>query len=148
MGLLAGLSWGATTVIVRCSTLRLAPTLHTLFYQLAGGVVLLSAYSYFSGQNNFDPKISGISILIFQTVIVAFASYLTWFTLMKTYLVSQLGVLSFMTPVFGVIAAVLILGEIPQPGFILGSFLILTGICIVSGWSRIDGKLSSYKKTK
>ena len=34
MGLLAGLSWGATTIVVRCSSLGESPASHTLFCQL------------------------------------------------------------------------------------------------------------------
>ena len=134
MGLMAGLSWGATTVVVRCTALSQASATHTLFYQLSGACILLSVYALFSGQYSFRPGITAGLSLIFQTVIVGFASYLTWFSLMKTYLASQLGVLSFMTPVFGVIAGMLFLDEQPQPGFIWGTLLILSGIVIVSGW--------------
>lgn len=117
MGLMAGLAWGATTVVVRCTALSQAPATHTLFYQLSGACALLSVYALFSGQHHFRPGITAGLSLIFQIFIVGFASYLTWFSLMKTYLASQLGVLSFMTPVFGVIAGMLLLGEEPQPGF-------------------------------
>lgn len=141
MGLLAGLSWGATTIVVRCSSLSESPASHTLFCQLAGGFLLLSTYSYFSGQNHFEPGIVGIASLIFQSAIVGFASYLAWFSLMRKYMASQLGVLSFMTPVFGVITAVFFLREQLQSGFILGTILILSGISIVSGWSWFRSRL-------
>ena len=134
MGLLAGLAWGATTVVVRCSSLSKAPATHTLFYQLTGACVLLLVYALFTGQLHFRPGVTGSISLLFQTFIVGFASYLTWFSLMKTYLASQLGVLSFMTPVFGVLAGMIFLNEKPQPGFIWGTLLILSGILIVSGW--------------
>jgi len=39
-----------------------------------------------------------------------------------------------MTPVFGVLTGMLFLNEKPQPGFIWGTLLILSGIVIVSGW--------------
>lgn len=134
MGLLAGLAWGATTVVVRCTALSQAPATHTLFYQLAGAGILLLLYALFSGQLHFRPGVNGSLSLLFQIFIVGFASYLTWFSLMKTYLASQLGVLSFMTPVFGVLTGMLFLNEEPQPGFIWGTLLILSGIVIVSGW--------------
>ncbi len=134
MGLFAGLSWGATTVLVRCSSLSGAPASLTLFYQLTGGFLLLSAYSYFSDQNHFEPGAVGIASLIFQSAIVGFLSYLAWYSLMHKYMVSQLGILSFMTPVFGVITAVFFLSEQLQSGFISGSMLILSGISVVSGW--------------
>lgn len=134
MGLFAGLSWGATTVLVRCSSLSGAPASLTLFYQLTGGFLLLSAYSYFSDQNHFEPGAVGIASLIFQSAIVGFLSYLAWYSLMHKYMASQLGILSFMTPVFGVITAVFFLSEQLQSGFISGSILILSGISVVSGW--------------
>ncbi|MDX7604262.1 DMT family transporter [Klebsiella quasipneumoniae] len=134
MGLFAGLSWGATTVLVRCSSLSGAPASLTLFYQLTGGFLLLSAYSYFSDQNHFEPGAVGIASLIFQSAIVGFLSYLAWYSLMHKYMASQLGILSFMTPVFGVITAVFFLSEQLQSGFISGSMLILSGISVVSGW--------------
>ncbi|WP_320205423.1 DMT family transporter [Serratia marcescens] len=142
MGLLAGLAWGATTVVVRCTTLSDAPATHTLFYQLAGASVLLLLYAVCSGQLVFTPGMTGSISLLFQVIIVGFASYLTWFSLMKTYLASQLGVLSFMTPVFGVLAGMLFLHEQPQPGFIWGTLLILGGILIVSGWPWFSVRLS------
>ena len=141
MGLLAGLAWGATTVVVRCTALSQAPATHTLFYQLTGACILLFMYALFSGQLHFRPGVTGSLSLLFQIFIVGFASYLTWFSLMKTYLASQLGVLSFMTPVFGVLAGMLFLDEQPQPGFIWGTLLILSGIIIVSGWPWFITKL-------
>lgn len=134
MGLLAGLAWGATTVVVRCTSLSQAPATHTLFFQLAGAGILLPLYALFSNQLHFRLNVNGSLSLLFQIFIVGFASYLTWFSLMKTYLASQLGVLSFMTPVFGVLAGMLFLNEKLQSGFILGTLLILSGIVIVSGW--------------
>ena len=148
MGLFAGLSWGATTVLVRCSSLGESPASHTLCYQLTVGFFVLSAYSYFSGQNHFEPGTVGIVSLIFQSAIVGFLSYLAWYSLMRKYMASQLGVLSFMTPVFGVVTAVFILREQLQPGFISGSILILRGISIVSGcsWFRSRFLTGSVKK--
>lgn len=134
MGILAGLSWGATTVLVRCTALNNAPATHTLFYQLSGACILLSIYAMLSGQYHFSLQISSTISMLFQIFVVGFASYLTWFNLMKSYLAAQLGVLSFMTPVFGVIAGVIFLGEEPRPVFIWGALLILIGIFMVSGW--------------
>lgn len=135
LGLLAGITWGATTVVVRCTSLTRCPAAHTLFFQLAGAFILLSLYSLISGEHHFAPGVIGYSSLLFQTVIVTFASYLVWFGLLRRYLASQLGVLSFLTPVFGVIAGVIMLGEKMRPAFIHGALLILAGIVVVSGYS-------------
>lgn len=49
-GVLAGLAWGATTVVVRASRLSEAPATLTLFYQLAVGFVGLLLIAVASGQ--------------------------------------------------------------------------------------------------
>lgn len=132
MGLLAGVAWASATVVIRCSALSAAPAAHTLFYQLAGGFLLLLLVACGSGQWHAELTPMVISSMLFQTVIVSFASYLAWFGLLRRYLASRLGVLSFMTPVFGVLAGGWLLHETLQPGFIAGAILILTGILIVS----------------
>ncbi|WP_058910175.1 DMT family transporter [Entomohabitans teleogrylli] len=137
LGLLAGMAWGATTVVVRSSGLGNAPATHTLFFQLAAGFVLLMLYALLAGQTHFAPGWKGTSSLLFQSLVVAFASYLVWFMLLRRYLASQLGVLSFMTPVFGVLAGVWLLGEQLQPGFAGGACLILLGIVVVSGYNTL-----------
>ena len=50
MGVMAGMAWGATTVVVRGSRLSEAPATLTLFYQLIVGFVGLLLIALFSGQ--------------------------------------------------------------------------------------------------
>ncbi len=133
-GILAGASWAATTVVIRASALSEAPPSRTLLYQLAGGFVLLSVAAVGSGQaGRVSPTpIAGASVL-FQGVVVSFASYLTWFWLLRRYLATRLSVFSFLTPIFGVTAGVLVLRDPVTPSFGGGAALVLTGIALVSG---------------
>jgi drug/metabolite transporter (DMT)-like permease len=64
--------------------------------------------------------------------VVSFISYLIWFSLLRHYQASSLGILTFMTPIFGILAGVVILGEPLQIEFILGSVLIVLGLIVVS----------------
>ncbi|QDE96235.1 MULTISPECIES: DMT family transporter [Myxococcus] len=138
LGLLAGLAWGATTVAIRVSALSDAPPTQTLLYQLVGGVALLLPVALLTGQAG---PISMAPIawasLLFQGVIVCFVSYLTWFWLLRRYLASNLSVFSFMTPLFGVSAGILVLNEHADGFFAVGAVLVLTGILIVSGSSLL-----------
>jgi drug/metabolite transporter (DMT)-like permease len=104
----------------------------TLFYQLAGAFVLLGAMALLTGQTQLRFTPVSVSSMLFQTVIVTFASYLAWFSLLRRYQASRLGILSFMTPVFGIIAGVVLLHEPLKGNFILGALLILLGIMTVS----------------
>jgi drug/metabolite transporter (DMT)-like permease len=136
LGILAGAAWGATTVVIRCSALSEAPPARTLFYQLAGGFVLLLGFAAATGQAG-RIQLTGVAwaSLLFQGVVVSFASYLTWFWLLRRYLASRLSIFSFMTPIFGVAFGVLLLREPLSVAFAFGAAMVLAGILIVSGAS-------------
>lgn len=140
-GLLAGMSWGALTVSVRCSRLSEALPAKTLLYQLLCGFFLLLPVAWLDGQAEnirLTPLVWGN--LLFQGVAVAFASYLAWFWLLRRYLASHLGVFSFMTPLFGVLFGVWLLDERVDAFFVAGGLLVLLGISLVSAdawWRRL-----------
>src|SRR6267142_1090575 len=68
--------------------------------------------------------------LVFQGVVVAFASYLTWFWLLTRYLAARLAVFSFLSPMFGVTFGVLILGERLSSSFVIAALLVANGIAL------------------
>lgn len=138
LALLAGAAWGATTVTLRCSSLASAPATEALQYQLVCAFVLLVPAALLTGQSQFEPTAIAWGHLAFQSVVVSFASFLIWFWLLRRYLASRLGVLSFMTPVFGVALGIWLLDEPLETGFLAGSALVLAGILLVSGhgWVR------------
>lgn len=138
LGILGAMAWGATTVVVRSSRLSNAPVTQTLFYQLLGGFVLLILACTVSGQLGFNPTPIAVGGLIFQALLVSFASFLAWFWLLRNYLASRLGVLSFMTPMFGILFGVVLLGEPLEANFVLGSLLVLCGIVLVSGYEWVS----------
>lgn len=133
LALMGGVAWGATTVVIRTSSLSHTPPAQTLLYQLVGAFVLLLAAAIAAGQGSFNPTPLVWASLLFQTLIVSFASFLAWFWLLRNYLASRLGVFSFLTPVFGVILGALLLDEPLEAGFVLGTLLVLGGILVVSG---------------
>jgi drug/metabolite transporter (DMT)-like permease len=134
LGILAGAAWGATTVVIRGSSLSEAPPSQTLLVQLLGGFLLLLPAAAASGQLG-QVRLTAVAwaSLLFQGVVVSFASYLAWFWLLRRYLASRLAVFSFMTPIFGVTFGVLLLGEQVGAAFGGGAALVLAGIALVSG---------------
>jgi len=138
LGLLAGMAWGATTVVVRCSRLASTPSTQILLYQLVGAFVLLMLSAAILDQIYFVPSPLALASLAFQILLVSFASFLVWFWLLRRYLASRLGVLSFMTPAFGIAFGAWLLDEPLEPNFLSGTLLVLTGILLVSGseWLR------------
>lgn len=138
MALCGGAAWGMTTVVVRTTRLSEAPPTQTLFYQLACAFVLLLPFAFATGQSRFHGAPLAFASLAFQTFAVAFVSYLVWFWLLRRYFAARLGVLSFMTPLFGVAMGVLLLHEHVDAAFLAGAALVLVGLLIVNGqaWLR------------
>ena len=131
-GLLAGMSWGGSTIVIRTTGLANCSSKQTLLFQLSGACILLSLLAITTESVHFTLTALAWSSLIFQTLVVSFISYLIWFSLLRQYQASSLGILTFMTPIFGVLAGVVILGEPLQIEFVLGSILIVLGLIVVS----------------
>src|SRR5512134_726434 len=132
-GLIAALLWAATTVLIRASGLARVSAAKTLFYQLAVSAPMLFAASWLMGEQGvvaFSPL--ALASLAYQGVIVAFASYLVWFWLLTRYLAARLSVFSFLTPLFGVLFGVAILGEPLTPAFGGAALLVGVGIVLVN----------------
>jgi drug/metabolite transporter (DMT)-like permease len=138
LALCGGLAWAATTVVIRCSTLAKASASQTLLYQLVGAFVLLMAMAFALGQTTIQPTPLAWGALLFQSLVVSFASFLVWFWLLKKYLASELGVLSFLTPLFGIVFGVLLLNESLESNFVGGAILVLSGVILVNahGWIK------------
>jgi len=133
LGAAAAVLWAATTVLIRATPLAGKSATKVLFYQLAVSAVVLFAASKLLGEAGivaWSPR--AIASLAFQSVVVAFASYLVWFWLLTRYLGGRLAAFSFMTPLFGVVFGTLILGEPLSPGFALAAVLVAAGITLVN----------------
>ena len=132
--LIAGSMWGATTVYIKKYLAQRADPLQILFCQLFFSAPLLFLLSL----TLEHPVVSGFSFLtafslFYQCIIVAFLSYLAWFTLVSRYPVSLLHAFSFFTPVFGVIfSGILILGEAISPNLIVALVLVSLGMVLVN----------------
>lgn len=131
LGLLSGVSWGLTTVFLRATTMNNAAPTQMLFSQLIFAAATLTPIALLTGQSTFIGTPVAWASLLFQIFIVSFASYLVWCQMLKVYLAARLGVLVFMTPFFGVLFSVLLLGESIGPAFIAGSLLMLAGLLMV-----------------
>lgn len=132
LALLAGASWGLSNVVLRRGRIGAARTAKTVFYQVGTATLVLGAFAAATGQTRVE--LSGVTVaaLLFQTLIIAVASYLVWFWLLRQYLTSRLMLLSLMTPLFGVVFGAVLLGDAISLQFALGGALALAGIVTVN----------------
>lgn len=132
-GVGAALLWGGTTVVIRATNLAQVTATKTLFYQIGCAALVLPVASWAIGEPGVV-SLSALAIasLAYQSVLVGFVSLLAWFWLLRRYLAGRLGVLSFMTPMFGVAAGVVFLGEPLGAHFAVGALLVAAGIVLVN----------------
>ena len=132
-GLLAAILWAATTVLIRATSLARVSAAKTLFYQLAVSALVLPLASWVMGESgvvSITPLV--LVVLAYQGVLVAFASYLAWFWLLTRYLAARISVLSFLTPLFGMLSGVVFLSEPLSAHFAAAALLIAAGIALVN----------------
>ncbi|NVK29829.1 MAG: DMT family transporter [Gammaproteobacteria bacterium] len=132
LALLAGAAWGATTLVIRKSTLAEAPAMLTLFYQLSVSAVVITAMAISSGQTALVMGSALVVSLLFQGVILSFLSFWVWFSMLKRYYAAQLGSFSFLTPILGVIFGTWLLDEQLEPQFMIGGCAVIAGIAVVN----------------
>lgn len=143
LGVLAAVGWAATTVLIRATQLARISATKVLFYQLAVSAALLLPLGLLVGESSTAGlTLPVLAALAYQGIIVAFASYLTWFWLLTRYLAGRLIVFSFLAPLFGVAFGVLLLNEPLTPGFTLAAACVTVGIVLVnlSASNRVGNK--------
>jgi drug/metabolite transporter (DMT)-like permease len=132
-GVIAAALWASTTVVIRATRLARATATKTLFYQLALSAAVLPLFSMVLGEKGaaaITPLV--LASLAYQGAIVAFASYLAWFWLLTRYLAAPLSVLSFLTPMFGVLSGVVFLSEPVSATFVFAALLVAAGIVLIN----------------
>jgi len=132
-GVVAAALWAATTVVIRTTKLSVVSPAKTLLYQIGTCALMLPVLSLLLG----EPGIVELTLLVwasllYQGAVVTFASYLAWFWLLTRYMATRLSVFTFLTPLFGVIAGVLVLHEPLRPAFAGAVALVGAGIYLVN----------------
>ena len=137
MALAAAAAWGATTVLVKATKLARIEPERTLLYQLVVSAIVLLVASLAIGERGvFNATPLVLSALAYQTIVVAFVSYVAWFWFIKHYQASNVAAFVFLTPVFGVLAGAWLLDEPVGARLLIALVLIAAGIYITTGYRR------------
>lgn len=129
----AAVLWGLTTVVIRLSVLRTAPSEVTLAYQLAVAALLSPLFAAATGAVwPSHWSLAAVGSLFYQGVIVTFASYLLWFWLLTRYPATKVQAFVFLTPVFGTLSAGLLLGEHITPALWLALVGVALGLALLN----------------
>jgi drug/metabolite transporter (DMT)-like permease len=127
--IMAAILWGATTIYIKRYLAERVHPVNTFIYQLAFSIPIILVFACLLEPVWVkDITLPVVSSLFFQSVIIAFASYLIWFKLIHTYPVAKLSIFTSLTPVFGVLFGVLFMKEQLTAGLLLGLILVCIGI--------------------
>jgi len=133
LALAAGTLWGLTTLVIRASAMATARAEKTLFYQVAVTAVVAPLLSLALGETwSLDYSAYAWSSLAAQTVVGAFASYLTWMWLLRHYPATQMSSFTFLTPVFALVFGVVLLREPLTLQLVLALCGVAAGIVLVN----------------
>jgi drug/metabolite transporter (DMT)-like permease len=128
----AGAAWGATTLVIKATGLnRIAPE-KTLVYQLVVSIpVLAIAAALFHEHVDGFPGATALSWLVYQVVGVGI-TFPLWFTLIQRFSATRVSAFTILTPLFGVAAGCLLLGESFTPVFGAAVALVIVGLVLVN----------------
>ena len=128
-----GALWAATTLIAKGTGLRNAAPEKALGYQVAISIPILGAAAWFSGETiSHMPSLLSISLLAYQAFWVVGITFMLWFALVKTYSPSKLSAFTFITPLFGVVAAYFIMKDSLTIAFGAAALLVIAGLYLVN----------------
>jgi drug/metabolite transporter (DMT)-like permease len=133
MCLAAGAAWAATTLIIKGTSLAAEPPERTLFVQLAISAVLLLAASAAAGEAGVHAATPLVwAAFAWQVLAVASFSYLGWFVMVQRHSPAKVSAFTFLTPLFGVALATLLLDEPLTASLVAAAALIAAGIWLVN----------------
>src|SRR5829696_4211576 len=128
-----GSLWAATTLIVKTTALIKAPAEKGLGYQVAISIPILALAAWISGETVSQiPGPLSLALLAYQAFWVVGLTFLLWFALVKTYSASKLSAFTFITPLFGVVAAYFILHDAITLAFGAAAVLVIAGLYLVN----------------
>lgn len=127
--------WGLGQIATKVANGGISPVFHAGIRSL-GATVLLAAWILWRRSRVWqrDGTLgAGIwAILAYQIVVIASVSYLAWFWLVSRHRATTLHAFTFLTPLFGVAFAHLLLGEPITPALLAALALIAAGIVLVN----------------
>lgn len=137
LGIAAAALWGATTLVMRGSALARASAEMSLLYQLGVSAVLLGLAGAVAGEQwPAAAPAAAWALLAYQTVVITFVTYLIWFWLVRHYPATQISVFTLLTPIFGLLAGVGLLGEPLTTRLVVALVAVCGGIWLVSTRGR------------
>lgn len=131
--IVAALGWASTTIVIKASRLNGTSPEKVMMYQLVVSAPILAVCAFIAGETMTRwPDAQALGWLAYQTVWVVSVTFVIWFALIKNYSANRVSSFTFLTPLFGVAAGHLVLGDPLTPAFIAAVAMVAGGLILVN----------------
>jgi drug/metabolite transporter (DMT)-like permease len=129
----AAMLWAATTLLIKASPLSRISSEKVMLYQLVVSGPMLALAALVAGEHMpAAPSALALGALAYQTFWVVSVTFVVWFALVVRYSANRLSAFTFLTPLFGVAAGHLVLGEPLTGAFAAAVALVAGGLVLVN----------------
>ena len=129
----AALFWAATTLLTKASALNRVTAEKTMLYQLVVSAPIMAVAAFVFGERITQaPSALALGALAYQTVWVVSVTFVVWFALIARFSANRLSAFTFLTPLFGVTAGHLVLGEPLTAAVAAAVALVAGGLVLVN----------------
>jgi len=129
----AALFWAATTLLTKASALNRVTAEKTMLYQLVVSAPIMAVAAFVFGERITQaPSALATAALAYQTIWVVSLTFVVWYALVRRYSANRLSAFTFLTPLFGVAAGHLVLGEPLTPAFAAAVAMVAGGLVLVN----------------
>jgi drug/metabolite transporter (DMT)-like permease len=129
----AAMFWAATTLLTKTTRLVDISAEKVMMYQLVVSAPVLTLGALLVGEHiTHLPSAIAAGSLAYQTVWVVSVTFVVWYALVARYSANRLSAFTFLTPLFGVAAGHLVLGEPLTGAFSAAVALVAGGLILVN----------------
>ncbi len=125
--------WGTATLYIKRFMVADMSGFELLYVQILVSTPVLLGAAALAGSGGWHaiPALAG-AIVVFQGIVIVFFSYLAWMSLLRIYPASAMQSFTFLTPLWGVLLAGLLLGEPINAITLLAIALVGPGLFLVN----------------
>ncbi len=124
LGMVSALSYAFLTIINK-STAGTVSSTATAFYEQASAAALLFPFMF---RLNVQPSVSDLALLLFLGTVTTALAHTLFISSLKTLPAQHAGICSSLETVYGILFALLLLGEIPSLREVLGAVIIIAAV--------------------
>jgi drug/metabolite transporter (DMT)-like permease len=126
----AAICWAAGTVWLKAKPVTTPPLTTTAWQVVVAAIVCTGGLALFETPRLDLSQPIVAAALAYHILLPQAASYVLWFTLIRSVPASTASLGTLLIPIFGVVGAVILLGDTPTPLDLLGLALILCAVAL------------------